>query len=221
MVNAKLELTGTDAGKVGVLKSGEPWRTIFILINRTAARRYLFKSMRGPTLQVLKWISPVRGKTVSAGDIILEFANPLKADPLKYQNMRSNYNIMKKTENSKGYIYLAKPATHTTMVRVEYPDGLDTADAAENRKNLVFRYDGDVAVKGGYVIGMPRNAAGDPVQFWRTQDMIPAGMEQRYNAGKCTGDCFYRRTWYYGGGRKAGRTGHKTGDLVFCSYHGR
>ena len=91
----------------------------------------------------------------------MEFADPLKADPLKYQNMRSNYNIMKKTENSKGYIYLAKPATHTTMVRVEYPDGLDTADASENRKNLVFRYDGNEAVKGGYVIGMPRSAAED------------------------------------------------------------
>ena len=165
MVNAKLELTGTDAGKVGVLKSGgtleshihinkpDGGPTIPLQIDERA-------DITGPKVD----LSLSGGKTVSAGDIILEFADPSKADPLKYQNMRSNYNIMKKTENSKGYIYVAKPATHTTMVRVEYPDGLDTADAAENRKNLVFRYDGDVAVKGGYVIGMPRNAAGDPVQ---------------------------------------------------------
>ena len=162
MVNAKLELTGTDAGKIGVLKSG----------GNLESHIHINKADGGPTipLQIDEGaeitgpkvdLSPSGGKTASEGDIILEFAEASKADPLKYQNLRSNYNITKKIENGKGYIYLAKPATHTTLVRVEYPDGLDTADASENRKNLVFRYDGNEAVKGGYVIGMPRSAAED------------------------------------------------------------
>ena len=47
---------------------------------------------------------------------------------------------MKKTENSKGYIYLAKPAT--TMVGGISPTALITVPMRlENRKN--FRYDGD------------------------------------------------------------------------------
>ena len=162
------------------------------------------------------------GKTASEGDIILEFAEASKADPLKYQNLRSNYNITKKLENAKGYIYLAKPATHTTLVRVEYPDGLDTADASENRKNLVFRYDGNEAVKGGYVIGMPRSGAEDFDQSLAyTKHASTWDGTKKIQFRQMQWRLFYQCTWYYGGGRTAGRIGRSTGHPVFCSYHGR
>lgn len=103
MVNAKLELTGTDAGKIGVLKSG----------GNLESHIHINKADGGPTipLQIDEGaeitgpkvdLSPSGGKTASEGDIILEFAEASKADPLKYQNLRSNYNITK-TSVYKGY----------------------------------------------------------------------------------------------------------------------